>query len=191
MEPSHAHNNRWVLTEDSLDQLLALLDADRERAGNQYEIIRRKLLKFFEWRGAASPEELTDETINRVARKIEAGEVIRNLPAYVGGVARLVWLESVKERERERVAFEQLPQASAADAGLANRRLECFEFCLAGLPPKSRELIVDYHREEKAAKIKLRKQLSEKLGIPLNALRIRAHRIRAELEQCVADCLRK
>jgi len=170
-----------------------LLDADRERAGNQYEIIRRKLLKFFEWRGAASPEELTDETINRVARKIEAGEVIRNLPAYVGGVARLVWLESVKERERERVALEQLPQVSVAEADvdLANRRLECFESCLAALPAKSRELIVDYHREEKAAKIKLRKQLSEKLGIPLNALRIRAHRIRAELEQCVADCMRK
>ena len=170
-----------------------MLDADRERAGNQYEIIRRKLLKFFEWRGAASPEELTDETINRVARKIEAGEVIRNLPAYVGGVARLVWLESLKERERERVALEQLPQVSVAEADvdLANRRLECFEFCLAGLPEKSRELIVDYHREEKAAKIKLRKQLSEKLGIPLNALRIRAHRIRAELEQCVADCMRK
>lgn len=193
MEPPRGQNKPWVLTQNSLDQLLALLDPEREQAGKKYELTRCKLVKFFEWRGCRSPEELTDETLNRVARKIEAGEVIRNLHAYLGGVARLVWLESVKAHERERQALEQLPQVSVADADVdhTSRRLECFELCLAGLPANSRELIFDYHREEKSARIELRKRLAENLGIPLNALRIRAHRIRAELEECVADCLRK
>jgi len=192
MESSRPPNTAWVLTQDSLDQLLTLLDPDRERAGKQYEIIRRKLLKFFEWRGAVHPDDLADETINRVARKLEAREVIRNAQAFVIGVARLVWLESLKQQERERIAMSQLSLAGeplVVEEG--DPRLECFDSCLAGLTAKSRDLIIAYHREERHAKIELRKELAVTLGIPLNALRIRAHRIRTQLEKCVADCLRE
>ncbi len=64
-----------------------------------------------------------------------------------------------------------------------------FETCLKKLSDDSRELIVAYYREQRRAKIKLRKELAERLGIPLNALRIRAHRIRTKLEDCVVNCL--
>ncbi len=46
-----------------------------------------------------------------------------------------------------------------------------------------------YYHDEKRAKIDYRKQLADALGIPLNALRIRAHRVRISLEKCVKDCL--
>jgi DNA-directed RNA polymerase specialized sigma24 family protein len=62
---------------------------------------------------------------------------------------------------------------------------------LKKLSDESRELIVAYYREQQRAKIKLRKELAERLGIPLNALRIRAHRIRAKLEECVVNCLQQ
>ncbi|HYJ87467.1 MAG TPA: hypothetical protein VEW46_15510 [Pyrinomonadaceae bacterium] len=189
MEPQ---SKTWVLTKASLDRLLATLHPDRDLAGREYEKIRSKLLKLFQWRGCVSPEDLTDETLNRVAKKVESGEVIRDIQAYVGGVARLVWLESVKAERRKSLTLDQLSQfGTTYETDSAKHRLACFESCLAGLPASSRELIIDYHRKEKRARIELRKQLAKKLGIQLNALRIRAHRIRLELEDCVAKCMRK
>ena len=188
MEP---HSKTWVLTKDSLDRLLATLHPDRDQAGREYEKIRSRLVKLFQWRGCVSPEDLTDETLNRVAKKVEASEVIRDVQAYVGGVARLVWLESVKAGQRQRLTLDQLSQLETTpEPESTKQRLACFESCLSALPAASRELIVDYHRKEKSARIELRKQLAKKLGIQLNALRIRAHRIRLELEDCVANCMR-
>jgi DNA-directed RNA polymerase specialized sigma24 family protein len=181
----------WVLTQEAFDRLLARLDDDRERAGKAYEEARRKLVKFFEWNGSGSPEEHADETINRVARKVNEGEEIRNVRGYFGGVARLLLLEIYKEREYERGAIESLPPPSriTEEDDHGEPRRECFERCLESLPRESRELIVEYYREEKGAKIELRKGLAARLDIPLNALRIRAHRIRARLEECVHECL--
>jgi DNA-directed RNA polymerase specialized sigma24 family protein len=192
MESSPTSKRAWVLTRESFDRLLALLDSDRERAGEQYEKMRRALVKFFVRRGSASPEEQADKTINRVARKIDEGEAIRHLESYFIGVARMVWLEDLKEQARERRAFNQLSRAgqSSADSADANRRLACFESCLEKLPDASRELIVEYYREEKRAKIERRKALAASLGMPLNALRIRAHRLRLHLEKCVRDCVK-
>ena len=46
-----------------------------------------------------------------------------------------------------------------------------------------------YYEGEKQAKITNRRRLAEELGITLDALRIRAHRIRRELRKCVVHCL--
>ena len=102
----------WVLTREAFDKLLTCLDPDRERAGIRYEIVRLKLVKFFEWRGCESPEDQADETINRVARRIDEGEVINNLESYFLGVARLLLLESEKRRAKERAAVAELSQNS-------------------------------------------------------------------------------
>jgi DNA-directed RNA polymerase specialized sigma24 family protein len=191
MEPSPRQKKGWVLTAESLAGLLSALDQDPARAGEQYESLRRKLVKFFQWRGSATPEELADETLNRLARKIDEGEAIRNLSGYIGGVARLVWLETLKEQERARSAFEELRASSPHPSQSDSQRTDCFESCLDSLPSESRSLILDYYRYEHGGKINSRKQLADKMAMPLNALRIRAHRIRVQLEKCVADCLRK
>lgn len=193
MRVAPSRKNDWVLTREALDQLLMRLDTDRERAGEQYERVRRKLVKFFEWRGDESAAEHADETINRVARKVAEGEQIHHLDSYFGGVARLVWLESLKAREKERTALDQLPSPPSivADCDEAEPRLVCFETCLHGLAADSRALIVEYYQEEQRAKIERRKELAARLHIPLNALRIRAHRIRVQLEECVAECVKQ
>jgi DNA-directed RNA polymerase specialized sigma24 family protein len=74
-----------------------------------------------------------------------------------------------------------------ADTGV---RFDCLERCLESLPAENRELILQYYLEEKRAKIDARKHLASQLGIPLNALRIRAHRIRGFLDQCVTGCMK-
>lgn len=61
----------WTLTQESFDKLLAWLHPDREQAGQSYEVIRRTLISYFLNRGCNLPEELADETINRIAQKID------------------------------------------------------------------------------------------------------------------------
>lgn len=182
---------KWVLTQEAFDRLLAGLDADREQAGKKYEYIRLKLVKYFEWRGMAFPDVEADETINRVARRIEEGQEIQNLNAYFYGVARLIFIESLKAREREHGVLEGEPvvEPPAMDDSEAEERRACLDHCLRRLPEESRDLIIDYYQEEKVRKIEHRKGLASRLGIPLNALRIRAHRIRVGLEACVRECL--
>jgi len=70
-------------------------------------------------------------------------------------------------------------------------RLNCLEDCLAKLSAVNRTLIVEYYREEKGLKIEHRKQQAESLGMSLNALRLRASRIRAELAECISRCLQR
>lgn len=178
------------LTPERLDGLLLLLDKERERAGEHYEVLRAKLVRIFEWRGSSSPEDDADETLDRIARKVAEGEIVRDVRAFAGGVARLVWLESVKRGRRARTALEQLPQSEEMVVE-TDARLECFGSCLSKLPDDTRALVVGYYREEKSAKIEGRKKLATSLGISHGTLRLRVYRVRSQLEQCVEDCLKK
>ena len=197
MDDSVLLKKEWNLTQDALDRLLAWLDADRERAGQKYEEIRNRLMKFFEWQGCAYPEEQTDLAINRVAMKLAEGvEVLAPDPyTYFSGVARNVLREYWRKPERAVGPLGKVQHADEAEHTTSperlelERRLECLERCLQHLPSDQRELITDYYREEKKAKIKTRKKLAERLGIPLNGLRIRSYRIRESLEKCINDCL--
>src|SRR5215831_16309091 len=82
-----------TLTAEAFTKLLACLDPERERAGEKYEDLRRTLIKYFEWRGAPFPEDHADETLNRVARKLNEGVEVRNVNGYSYEVARRVCLE--------------------------------------------------------------------------------------------------
>lgn len=181
----------WELTQDSFEGLLARLDPDRESAGQKYETLRLKLVKFFEWRGSVFPEDLADETLNRVARKIHSGaERVDDPVRYSFGVARLINLERLKEQRKEEAAVkERSLTADEQEGEVEDLRLECFRECLRKLDPASRELVASYYAEEKRDKVGYRRELAERLAVSINTLRIRTHRIRAKLERCVLDCL--
>jgi len=49
--------------------LLQRLDSDRECAGEKYEDIRRKLIRFFRWNDCFPGDDLADQTFDRVAQK--------------------------------------------------------------------------------------------------------------------------
>jgi RNA polymerase sigma factor (sigma-70 family) len=193
MDGVSVSKSEWTLSAGALAGFLACLDPDSDRAGEKYESLRLTLMKFFDWRGAHFPEELTDETINRVIRKIDEGQTIRDIPTYCHGVARLVLLEKLKSPESKRTDFEELPPAAlvAPEPEERDERQDCFEHCLKQLPVESRQLILQYYVDEKRDKINLRLAMAERLGIPLNALRSRAQRIRNRLEECVNGCLKK
>jgi len=185
------------LTAQALDALLALLDPDREAAGEKYELIRLKLTKYFEWEGCAGIDELADEVISRVARAVERGKQIRDLQAYFFGVARLIHFESLREAEKQRRAAAEA-SASYVDADSVVPRLdsseaaiECLERCLETLPGQGRDLITRYYQGDHIAKIRNRKDLAAALGLASNALRNRALRLRSKLEACVVKCLKQ
>jgi DNA-directed RNA polymerase specialized sigma24 family protein len=184
---------RWALTQEAFDKLLAAFDADREAAGKKYLELRGNLVRLFEWRGCPFPEDHADETVNRVARKISAGETIREPAQYAIGVARLLLLEIRKEQAKQQSAFSELPNAAVASYEFDEMepRVVCLERCLQTLSPENRELILHYYQGEKGAKIENRKKLTDRFNVPLNTLRMRALRLREKLLACVEQCLRK
>ncbi len=188
---------RTGLTEKSFAGLLDHLDADRARAGEKYEDLRRTLVRFFEWRGAPFPEEHTDEALDRVARRLAEGVEVTNIGGYSYQVARLVFLETLKGRDGRRIpiATTRLTAAgdAAAEATERETRLACLDDCLHELPAESRALIVGYYyyREDKQGRIQARRALAGRLGLRAEALANRAQRLRDKLEGCVNACVRK
>jgi RNA polymerase sigma factor (sigma-70 family) len=193
----------WVLTQEAFDKLLASLNPNREIAASRYESIRKKLISFFTCRHCPYPEDCADMTINRVARKISAGEAVFKSDAskYFFGVAYKLLKEQWKDPSRNFTPLDETPSVNTLSVSPPDlqgqeweqlqleRQIECLEKCLERLPADSRELITHYYEGEKGAKIENRKRLAERLGIQPNALRIRAQRIRDKLEDCVNLCL--
>ena len=183
---------KWTLSQEAFDKLLVAFDADRETAGQKYLEIRNNLTRFFEWRGCSFPEDHADETINRMAKRVAEGEEILNHSGYAIGVARLLLLEINKGRQREQSALAEIGAAPEVyvpeDDGDA--RLTCLRSCLETLSPDNRELILQYYHGEKGEKIQNRKKLLDRLGIPVNTLRMRTLRLRERLQSCVEECVR-
>jgi DNA-directed RNA polymerase specialized sigma24 family protein len=163
---------QWDLTPKAFDQFLSLLDLDRDRAGESYEALRRNLIQLFIWRGCRDPESHADETINRVIRKIDEGEEVRDVIDYAHGVARRLLLEVFKKQEREQIGIDELPPLVAQPEEQDDETgVLCLRRCLNRLPEESRQLIVLYYQGEKSAKIENRKRLAEGLRVTLGALR--------------------
>jgi DNA-directed RNA polymerase specialized sigma24 family protein len=176
------------------DLLLALLVPDPERAARRYREVRGRLVDLFRWRGLGAPEDLADETLHRVSAKLAEGEIIRGEPgAYIAGVARRVALETGRRQKRtvplsdERVPATVEIEPVAPDDHDARDR--CASRCLGELPGGARDLIVRYHVGRGRTRIDERRRIADELGVPMNALRIRVHRLRAQLEACIASCL--
>ena len=192
----------WVLTGDAFERLLDQLDSDRERAGQKYERIRQKLMKFFKWRGCDAVEEYTDRTIDRVARKVSEGAELYVSDAYLyfHGVALNILKEHWREPARDAEALDDLPalrlpshnpyeqREQEAEHFEKERRLDCLNECVRKLPAGQLDLITRYHEAEGLDKAR-RKALADSLRLPMNALRIRAYRVRVGLENCVESCL--
>jgi DNA-directed RNA polymerase specialized sigma24 family protein len=193
MDRSPVSKPEWTLTEESFAKLLARLAPDKETAGAEYEKLRLMLVRLFDWRGARFPEECADETFNRIARKIDSGESIRDMIAYCHAVARLVFLETIRKPDQKEVSLDEMTPIAALDLEPedSDKRRQCFKDCLGALPAASRQLILEYYKEEKRDKIDNRMRIAERLGIPLNALRSRSQRVRNKLEECVKNCRRR
>jgi DNA-directed RNA polymerase specialized sigma24 family protein len=173
------------LTQSDFDRLLHWLDPDRERAGLLYEKIRWRLVTILASRGCPPAEELADETIDRVARRVTDIE-----QTYVGdkAVYFLGVMNNVHHEYLRRPAVPRLIEANPEVDRQEQVHL-CLDNCLNTLAPYARQLIERYYAADKRVKIDLRKLIARDLGIKPATLRLRALRIRAKLQTCIESCL--
>ena len=175
------------LGRDDFDRLLLWLDPDRERAGQIYERIRWRLVTILASRGCALAEELADETIDRVARRVADIE-----QTYVGDKA-IYFLGVMNNVHHEFLRRPATPRLLPIEDDAEQRELIhlCLDKCLDHLAPYSRQLIERYYAADKKAKIDLRKLIARELGLKPATLRIRALRIREKLQTCIEACLKR
>jgi len=179
------------LSRPAWDALLARLGPDPDAAGVQYELLRRRLIRFFEWKGCAACEDHADDVLTRVAGKIAAGENIANVHGYALGVARFVLKEAGAMPVH--VLIDEAAVAGTAlaapPAGEADARAECLDKCLDQMPQAIRSVTLRYYEGTGGAKVTNRHAIARELGITERALRLRVFRARESLELCVNDCL--
>jgi DNA-directed RNA polymerase specialized sigma24 family protein len=185
------------LTEFAFTRLLQWLDDGVDSGGETYLEMRRRLVSYFDRRNRPSADELADETLNRISRTLEkSGAIATRPPArYCFVVARFVLLEDFRNQYRHTPFDEERGAASSTDAdtlggiggvlATQEQRLSGLDCCLQTLKPEQRELIVEYYRDARRDRIDGRRNLAKRLGISMNALGIRASRIRGALEACV------
>ncbi len=180
----------WMLDKSGLDSLLHALHPDREQASHAYEDLRRRLIRFFKWNHADLPEDLADETLDRLARRLcSPQETILEPLKFASGIARLVLKEHWRNTHRREEALVELLQEGMEKARREQERRdqqECaavLERCLDAIPEPSRTLVQRYFSSESRAHIQQRQKLAQEYGISLNALRNRVMRIRKELEK--------
>lgn len=175
------------VTRENFEIFLRWLSPEQEKIGEEYEKLRFRLCTFFASRRCFFAEELADEVINRIT--VLAGkEVIENKTAYIYGVARNVYLESLrKEKIHANVDDLNLAAETPVESDFSN---ECLDKCLGELPSQRRDLILGYFSEQRSAKIVARKKASAEMDISQTALRMRVLRIKQQLSACVKDCMK-
>jgi DNA-directed RNA polymerase specialized sigma24 family protein len=178
-------------TQEVFDKLLLCLDPDRERAGEEYEMLRLRLLTYFRSRACLCAEELADESLNRLAQKVAAGEPIREMTRYCYGLARLVWMEYLRDPITKNTSLDDLPALPTLmpDPLLQQERLDCFQHCLRRLTAEERQLIVSYWDHDQQSDSAARREMAARLGISPTALRIRVSRGKKKLKDCYYNCL--
>ena len=184
------------MTEGAFRRLLAWLDEGTDSDGRNFLEMRRRLVAFFDRKNCLNADELADETLNRVARRLEEeGKIESETPAkYCYITARFVFMESLREQEKQAISLDEVPESRQLAAEKTEekerreRLLTCLEQCTDQLEAANREIILRYYFGEERVKIENRRALAASLDITVNALSIRAFRIRDRLEACVGKC---
>jgi DNA-directed RNA polymerase specialized sigma24 family protein len=174
-----------------LPQLLAKLDADPHHAGKIYEELRRRLILFFCLRRPSEAEDLADEVLDRVARRLAEGVEIQKVEFYIVGVARFVLRERDAASRREERAHEDIAHVQRGQMAVvvsepsSEAHVVALGNCLERLQDAERSMILTYYGADGSERMRVRQKLAQQLHISLNALHNRALRLRNQLEHCV------
>lgn len=191
----------WAMTSGAFHRLLEWLDEGADSGGQNFLEMRRRLVAFFDRKNCLNADELADETLNRVARRLEEeGKIESEAPAkYCYITARFVFMESLRDKDKAGVSLDevmrresgQLTTDDTEEKQRKEKMLDCLEHCTGKLEPENREIIIRYYYGEERVKIENRRALAASRNISVNALSIRACRIRDKLESCVGKCAEK
>lgn len=170
----------------SSDVYLQLFDANPARAAEKHEALRRRLIKFFEWRRCRSPEDLAQETMARVFAKLQNISFSTDDPAaYFFGCAKNLVHEDRKaarkdERQNATLDNNDWPESdddvvAAMDTQIDRRTI--LQQRLQSLTPAERKLVVQYCIRNSDGRCRL----SEELNLTMGNLRLQFHRLKERL----------
>ncbi len=187
---------------DGYTAILSLFAEDKDK---QFNLLRLKLVRFFEIQGATTEaEDFADETISRVAEKLSTGVKIEvSEPFYYFRGVALNILREHWRKEKTTVSLEDIEnntfittetnpaeiEKQRESSDLKERQLDCLEKTLQFLPSENRELFLEYHRENNISREVWRAEIAAKMKIDVTALRNRVTRLRKKIEQLVLECL--
>jgi DNA-directed RNA polymerase specialized sigma24 family protein len=182
------------ISPEKFEKMLLWLGEDRDDGGRKYEEIRSSLIDVFIWRGCDEAEELADVVMSRVIQRVEkvSARYTGDPTRYFYGVARKV----LREHHRWQKKHTSLPDTVKGDLiappsdDMLEKLDEYLAKCIQALKEGDGDLILGYYSGEKRVKIGNRRELASSAGLASNTLRVRVHRIRNTLEQCIRECLR-
>jgi DNA-directed RNA polymerase specialized sigma24 family protein len=196
MDNSPRPRGKKHFTQENLDLLLTRLHPNREQAGEEYVLLWNRLRLFFQARKCPIAEELADQTLTRVAKKLSPDQEIKNIRAFSMTVAKYIWLEYLANN-KPHVSFDDpeasipeppIPPAPIIETGQENR---CLEICLRKLSEEEAKLYVEYFIHDNRSNIDYRRKMASERMITQRALRLRIMRIRVKLEECLQACKEK
>ncbi|MCD9184866.1 MAG: sigma-70 family RNA polymerase sigma factor [Pyrinomonadaceae bacterium] len=167
--------------------LLQAFSKNEAEAVSSYTELYDALVRFFRLRGDFAPEEAADLTIDRLSEKIKQSEEIRDLKKYGFGVARLVFLERLRRKDKEKDAANAFYQKNGHQFEFdKSDPLENFRTCFESLSDADKALLKSYFADKPFSELsRHREEMCREMGVSPNRLRMTVYRLREKLEQCV------
>ncbi len=189
----------------ALQALLTLLHPDPVEAADAYRRLQLRLVRFFNLTAASDPQQLADETIDRLVRR--AAEIVTVVPmdhandsavtedqqpinhssaTLVFSIARQVLKEDLSRSQPndEQVREWLTRTTNAPDSKQAGRQAN-LQSCLSHFSSERRQLLEKYYGWSSSHKAEHHLKLAQSLGLSLDTLRNRTLRSRLQLESCV------
>jgi len=180
--------NRSNMSQDNLERLLNWFGQDRDVSAKKYLETHERLTRWFYFKGCDCPEDLADEVMDRVAKKLPPPKQDRI--AVLLGFAGYVFMEYIHDRNRFIEEHDWGEDSSDTDETVVKEmRARCLDGCLEKLPKKDdRQFLLEYHKYEPGGKIHWRKAMAQARHTTLNALRLRSCRLKSVVGECVRNC---
>jgi len=177
---------------DGFRGLLARLDPDPTKAWQAHEVLRKKLVAYFEYNHHLEAEELAEEALDRIAKRADL-QTLGNVVEFAFGIARNLCKEHLRRASRradipdlEAMSDTENGNGNAEDAILARiseeRQLRCFHRAIQSLSAEEREMVRRYYPSEDGDLEAQRLSLAADLSLKVGALRTRMARIKEKLQ---------
>jgi DNA-directed RNA polymerase specialized sigma24 family protein len=109
----------WSFHGAAFRRFLGWLDEGADSDGEKYLEIRHRLVLYFARKNCTRPDDLADETLTRVTRRLEEEGGITDSPArYCYIVARFVFLEYHRKAELREVSLTDIIVSRQAESTL-------------------------------------------------------------------------